>query len=313
MLKRLLFAILGAALILAGSVPSTAQSRAAIHMATIPIDSGSQPFYAADLGFFAKNGLDVKIDKISNGPAIAAAVVSGALDVGFSNLPSIESAYKKGIPLTVIAAAGLYSDDAPTSLLMVDKNSPAKTAKDLNGKTIATNGLKNIGEYAPDAWLDKNGGDSTTVKYVEMPFPEMAGALAQHRIDAAIIAEPALTKAKATARVIGKAYSAIGDEYLIGAFFSTTAWAKVHPDLVARFAASMRDAAVWANNNQLKSADVLAKYASIDAKTAATMTRSKFAEALTPALVQPTIDVSAKYKAFEGSFPAQELIFQPGR
>jgi NitT/TauT family transport system substrate-binding protein len=311
MLVRHLAALAVLVFALAGS--AVAQTPAPIHVATIPIDSGSEAFYAKDAGFFEKNGLDATVQPITNGPAIIAGVVGGAIDVGFSNLVSLEAAYKKGVPIVLIAAAGLYLDAAPTTLLMADDGSAIKTGKDLDGKIIATNGLKNIGQYAPAAWVDQNGGDSSTVKFVEMPFPEMAGALAQHRIDAAIIAEPTLSDARTTTRVLGKPYSAIGKEYLIGAWFASAAWAKAHPDLVARFAASMRDTAVWANANQAKSAAILAKYATIDPAVAAKMTRAKFAEALTPALVQPTIDITAKYKGIDASFPAQEMIYQAAR
>ncbi len=293
--------------------PVLAQTRPSVNVATIPIDSGSQAFYAKDAGFFEKAGLDAKVESITSGPAIIAGVASGAIDIGFSNLVSLETAYKRGVSIVVIAAAGLYLDSAPTTLLMVDKSSAVKTGKDLNGKIVATNGLKNIGQFAPAAWIDKNGGDSATVKFVEMPFPEMAGALAAHRIDAAIIAEPTLSDAKATTRVLGKAYSAVADQFLIGSWFASATWAKAHPDLVARFITAMRDSAVWANANQTKSADILAKYAQIDPKAAATMTRARFAENLTPALVQPTIDVTAKYKAIDAAFPAQEIIYQPTR
>jgi NitT/TauT family transport system substrate-binding protein len=309
MIRSLLFTL--AVLVLA--LPAGAQTKPAIHVATIPIDSGSQAFYAKDGGFFAKEGLDATVDSITAGPAIISGVVGGTIDIGFSNLVSLETAYKRGVPIVLIAAAGLYLDSAPTTLLMVDKSSTAKTGKDLTDKIIATNGLKNIGQYAPAAWVDQTGGDSATVKFVEMPFPEMAGALAAHRIDAAIIAEPTLSDAKATTRVLGKPYSAIGNEYLIGAWFTTAAWAKAHPDLVARFVAAMHDAAVWANANQSKSAEILAKYATIDPSVAAKMTRAKFAETLTPALVQPTIDIAAKYKAFDASFPAQDMIYQAAR
>jgi NitT/TauT family transport system substrate-binding protein len=301
------------ALALLVGAPVAAQTLAPMHVATIPIDSGSEAFYAKDAGFFAKEGLDANVEGIPNGPSIISGVVGGSIDVGFSNLVSLEAAYKKGVPIVLIAAAGLYLDAAPTTLLMVDKDSSIKTGKDLNDKIIATNGLKNIGQYAPAAWVDDNGGDSSTVKFVEMPFPQMAGALAQHRIDAAIIAEPTLSDAKTTTRVLGKPYSAIGKAYLIGAWFASAAWAKAHPDLVAKFAAAMHDTAVWANANQPKSALILAKYATIDPDVASKMTRAKFAEALTPALVQPTIDITAKYKGIDSPFPAQDMIYQAAR
>jgi NitT/TauT family transport system substrate-binding protein len=313
MLHRAVCSIAALALAVAAAGPAVAQTPAPIHVATIPIDSGSEAYYAKDAGFFAKAGLDANVESIPNGPAIISGVVGGSIDIGFSNLVSLEAAYKKGVPIVLIAAAGLYIDAAPTTLLMVDEGSPVKTGKDLDDKIIATNGLKNIGQYAPAAWVDQNGGDSSTVKFVEMPFPEMAGALAQHRIDAAIIAEPTLSDAKTTTRVLGKPYSAIGKEYLIGAWFANANWAKSHPDLIAKFVTAMHDTAGWANANQAKSAEILAKYATIDPAVAAKMTRARFAETLTPALVQPTIDITAKYKGIDAPFPAQDMIYQASR
>ena len=90
---------------------------------------------------------------------------------------SLAVAHARGVPVTIIAPAGLYATNAPTSVCGVAKNSPIKTAKDLNGKTVATNGLKNIGEFGPRAWIDKNGGDSSTVKFIEMPQNEVVGVL----------------------------------------------------------------------------------------------------------------------------------------
>ena len=50
----------------------------------------------------------------------------------------------------------------------------------------------------------------------------------------------------------------------------------------------------------------------MDPAALATMTRSRYAEQLTPALLQPVVDVSAKYNGF-GRFPAQDLIYTPVR
>jgi len=74
----------------------------------------------------------------------------------------------------------------------------------------------------------------------------------------------------------------------------------------------IHDTAVWANKNQAQSGQIVAKYTKVDPAVLATMTRSHYAEALTPAAMQPLIDVSAKYNGF-ATFPAQELIYVPGR
>jgi NitT/TauT family transport system substrate-binding protein len=298
------------ALVLA-AMPYTGRAQeAALKVATIPIDTGAEAFYGLDQGFFKKAGLDVSIERITNGPAIAAAVASGAVDVGFSNLVSLAIAFKRGVPITLIAPAGMYSTKAPTSTCVVAVNSPIKTAKDLNGKVFATNGLKNIGEFGPRAWIDKNGGDSSTVKFVEMPFPDMAGALTQGRIDAAVMAEPTMTESKGQTRFLSNCYDGIGSNYMIGAYFATTAWAGAHPDLVRKFQNAIRDTAQWANKNPAASAVILARESKMNPEIAAKMYRSVYPERLEAGVIQPVIDITAKYGALPASFPATDMMFQ---
>ena len=50
---------------------------------------------------------------------------------------SLAAAVERGLPFALIAGAGLYSTAKPTSMMIVAKNSPLKTAKDLSGKTVA--------------------------------------------------------------------------------------------------------------------------------------------------------------------------------
>jgi len=291
---------------------AVAQALAPLRIETIPFDAGSEAFYALDRGFFAKQGIDATVTPIGNGPAIAAAVASGAIDIGFSNSLSIETAYKKGLPFVFIAPAAVYSSAAPTSVLMVPKDSPLKTAKDLNGKTIAVNGLKNIAEYAPSYWIDKNGGDSSTVKFVEISPIETPAALDAHRVDAAHIAEPQISQAKATSRVFAKCYDLLGDGFMIAGYFTMRPWADAHPDLVRKFQAAMRDTALWANAgaNTDASADIMAKYAKLDPALVRSSVRAKFGTTLAAAAIQPTIDLAARYKLLD-TFPASELIYAP--
>jgi NitT/TauT family transport system substrate-binding protein len=298
------------ALLVSGRAPAAAQSAQPLRIETIPFDAGSEAFYALDMGFFAKQGLDATVQPIGNGPAIAAAVASGAIDIGFSNALSIETAYKKGLPFVFIAPAAVYSSAAPTSVLMVPKDSPLLTAKDLNGKTIAVNGLKNIAEYAPSLWIDRNGGDSSTIKFIEIGPTEIPAVLEAHRVDAAFVAEPQISQAKATSRVFAKAYDLLGDGFMIAGYFTTRQWADAHPDLVRKFQAAMHDTATWANAsaNIAKSADIMAKYAKLDPALVRSSVRAKFGTALAVAAIQPTIDLAAHYKLLD-AFPAGELIY----
>jgi NitT/TauT family transport system substrate-binding protein len=308
--RRTILAGLGAG-ISAAALPARARAADALRIACIPLDAGAEAYYANDLGYFREAGIDAQVETIASGAAITAAVASGAVDIGFSNLISIAVAYKHNIPVTLIAPGSLYTASIPTSVLMVPKNSPAKTAADLNGKTFGVNGLKTITQYAPQLWIDKNGGDSTTVKFIEMTFPQIIEALGANRIDAAIVADPFIAQAKANARILANAYDAIGSKYIIGCWFSTTQWASSHANLANRFAQVIARTAQWANTHKPQSGEILAKYSKMDPAVAATMLRVDYAPRFTKAEMQPVIDLAAKYGGLTTSFPADELIYKP--
>jgi NitT/TauT family transport system substrate-binding protein len=308
-MKRFRLILMGLALVLAASSPAISQTKDKITVAFPTVDPTAEVLYAYDMGLFEKAGLDVTLQPLSNGGAIAAGVASGAIDIGIGNVMAIESAHKKGIPLTCIAPGAANLNSAPSNVLIVSKNSPLHTAKDLNGKIIATNPLRGIGEVLTSDWMDKNGGDSTTVHYIEVPFPDAEGIVVQGRADASLSVEPFITQAKGDTRVISNPFAVLGDGYLITAYFAAAPWAQAHADVVARFAAVIRDTANWANANQSKSAEILAKYAHLDPAVVKQTIRARYATTLTPAQLQPTIDAAAHYKVLDGTFPAQEIIF----
>jgi NitT/TauT family transport system substrate-binding protein len=244
-----------------------------------------------------------------NGSAITAAVVGGSLDVGFSNMLSLATAHERGVPITVIAAASIYLSSAPTSVLMVPPDSTLRSAHDLNGKTVAVNGLKNITQLAVEACMDMNGGDSKSARVVEVAFPDLPAALRARRVDAALVAEPSIVAARAEgARIFAKAYDGVASEFLIGAWFASQSWAKTNADLVKRIAQAMREASTWANKNDAATAAILARSTKISPQTLRAMTRARYAERLDTALITPTIDAAARYGILRSAFPAQELI-----
>lgn len=299
--------LFGGAALLLQTARGGAQSTPTLRIATLPIESAAEVFYAKEMGFFAKAGLDVDIQTMQTSAAMAAAAASNAIDIGYSPVDSMATIHQKKVPVVIIAPANEYISPSRNAGLVLPANSTVRTGKDLNGKTIAVSNLRSLSENAVRAWMDRNGGDSTTVKCVEIPFPAMQGALDAGRIDGAWVAEPFITAAAKNGRVLEYGFDAISTRFLIGAWFTTVQWANDHRDVVARFASVIHETAVWANKNPALSGAIVAKYTKIDPAVLATMTRSRYGEQLTAASMQPLIDVDAKYNGF-ASFPAQELL-----
>src|ERR1700757_1214564 len=112
---------------------------------------------------------------------------------------------------------GFRSRPSPAALMVVPKNSPLRTAKDLEGKTIGLPGLGDQLQSAMMIWLQKNGADPARVKFVEVNPPTvMLGALAQGRIDAATPPEPIMTQSlQNDARIFGDPFSAVAPRFFI--------------------------------------------------------------------------------------------------
>jgi len=278
-----------------------------IRVATVPADAGSEVYYAQKLGFFKNNGLDVEITALTNGPAVTAAVIGGSADIGQSNVVSLAQAHERGIPVVIIAGANDYRVQAQESGMVVAADSPIHTAKDLTGKTIGVNGVRGIQEIGTDDWLDKNGGDSKSVKYLDLPFSAMADAVAQHRIDAAVITQPQLQAAldTKTVRQLADVYAAIANDFLLGGWFGMSPWVQAHPQLAAAFAKSIYQSAKWANTHQAESAVILEDATKVHMDR--TDHRVPFAEALIPGDVQKLIDICAKYGILKATFPANQI------
>jgi NitT/TauT family transport system substrate-binding protein len=299
------FGILG---VLSLTAVSAAELPTPLRIATLPLDAGSAAFYAQDQGFLRDAGLSSDIQIISNGGAITAAVASGAVDIGFSNLVSVIGAFKHGVAVKVVAPGSLDLAESPTTILMTSKDSTAKSGADLNGKTIAVNGLANILQFGAQAWIDKNGGTSSSVHFVEMPFPTMINALATNRVDAAVVVEPFVTAAKAVGHTLAAIDSAIAPRLLIGCWIASDAWVKANPVTLTRFVQAMSKAAVWANGHRKESAAILARHTDLPETTIATMQRATFPTRTVIAEVQPVIDLTAKYGNIGPTFPASQII-----
>ena len=271
------------------------------------MESFAEAYYARDMGFFTNAGLDVQIEQFTNGAGSATAIAGGSLDIGISTVTMMANAAIHGVPLVYIAGGALF-DGTPTTALIVGKTAKIATAKDFVGKTVAVVGLKDGTHLPLVVWLMKNGVDPATVSVIELPFPSMVPAIARGTVAGAVCAEPFITAGGDDVRVLTLVHDAIAPRFMTGGFFSSGAWVKANAPVAKRFAAAVYQTARWANANRAKSADILQKYAKIDPAIITRMTRTDFADSLTPAMIQPSLDWAYKAKFLERPVNAGEMI-----
>ena len=195
-------------------------------------------------------------------------------------------------------------------MFFVPKDSTAQSGRDLDGKTIACVGIKGLAQLGTQAWLDKTGGNSSSVKFLELSGAQIAVALADGRIDGAFVPEPFVSASRKVARAITNPMMAIAPTFLSAPHVAMLPWAKAHQDEVRKFQTAIRNAAVWANKNHDRTAEILVRVAHANPEIVAASVRAEFGERLDPAQLQPLINVTAKYDGIP-AFPATDIIYTP--
>ena len=219
------------------------QETVTLKVGVIPSADVAPLYVGIKQGFFEAEGLKVEPQLAEGGAAIIPSVLSGDYQFGFSNTTSLIIAASKQLPVQIVSQgvlAGTGPDDA-WDAIVVRKGADIKTAADLEGKSVAVNTLNNIGPVTINNWVERNGGDYTKIKYVEVPFPDMGAALEAGRVDAAFTVEPAFSGALAGgATTLFHSYEEVAPNMTVATYFASDQYIAENKDVVERFRRAMQ-------------------------------------------------------------------------
>jgi NitT/TauT family transport system substrate-binding protein len=288
----------------------TAQERTVITVAGPPNEGYKDVYYGVKAGLFAKYGLDVQPRIVNGGAVVLAGLAGGSYDVAYSNLVPILQAYAHGLPFQIIAPSTLFVGAHQQNAMLVLKDAPYRKARDLDGKTIGTQSLQDLNSVAMRAWIDKNGGDASTLHILEVPSAAAVASLTSHRIEAMALSEPLLTEAldSGKVRIFAKPQTAIADRFQAQAFVANTEFVTQHQDAMARFARAMHESAIYNNAHLVETAGLVASFSAVPSDVIVRTVRSIDAEYAAPRNIQPVIDFAFKYNMLTRTFPAEEII-----
>ncbi|AZQ38883.1 nitrate ABC transporter substrate-binding protein [Streptomyces cyaneochromogenes] len=239
-----------------------------VKLGLIPIVDVAPLYLGQKKGFFEKQGLKLEFTTAQGGAAIVPGVVSGQFQFGFSNVTSLMVAQTNGVPVKAvangIASTGVRGKDF--NGLMVKKDSPVKSAKQLEGKKVAINTLKNINETAVRQAVRVAGGDPDKVTLVEMAFDQMPAALDQGQIDAACVVEPATATIRSQGgREIASPLIDIAPELTVAMYFTSTQYARQNPDVVKKFQDATAESLAYAEAHPDEARQIVTTYTKIPA------------------------------------------------
>jgi NitT/TauT family transport system substrate-binding protein len=262
-------------------------------------------------GFFKAEGLELETLPLAGGAPIINGVVSGDLQFGWTNVISLYQARVGGFDFKLIAGGATNVKAKNEShAIQVAKNSPLKTAKDLEGKTVAVNTLNNIVHLMAMAWIDKNGGSSSKVKFVEVPFPQMQATLSAGKVDAISVHEPFATAAieKGISRVLAQPWGEVLPKFLIASWFASEKWLVKNKETGQAFVRAIGRGIDAIQADPEGSRAAMVKWAGLNPDLAGKIGLPVFEKGVSEKDIQATIDLTLKYKLIAKAFKARDVI-----
>lgn len=290
--------------------------KAKIKVAVIPglIDiAGYKRAQAA--GYFKAEGLEVQDVSIKTGAQAPPMLVSKQIDFAFGNWTSAVGAQAQGTFSKAggeIAVADALTASEGMTALVVLKDSPIKSPKDLKGKTIGVNAQKSNVTLTSDAVLAANGVQSSDVTYQVVPTADALNALKNHLVDAMSLQEPNLTQAKQSLGVVTVADRATGPvaNFPVSGYVTTGDFAKANPKTIAAFQRAMAKGQADMTNRQTLE-DTLLQYTTIKPDVAKLVVAGIFPTSVDKTRLQRLADLMLTYKILTTKLDVSSM-FLPG-
>ena len=284
---------------------------ATLNVGVIPIADVAPLYLGMKKGFFEEEQLTIKPQLAEGGAAITPAVVSGDFQIGFSNTISLLIAASQDLPVEIISQGvlGGKTEEEAWADLLVLKDGPIKEPKDLEGKTIAVNTLKNICEVTIKASLEEEGVAVDKLEFAEVPFPDMNAALEAGRVDGACVVEPFVSQGKAgKARGIAPFYVRTAPDLTVATYFTSTQYAEENADVVDRFVTAMNRSLTYAQSHPDEVREVLLDYTEIPPEAAEAIKLPVWRPDLNEPTIELLSELSLKYGLIEEQPDLEELI-----
>ena len=207
-------------------------------------------------------------------PALLSGDIQFAIGQPFG--PIRADAQDLGIVIVGDYANSLAEGDDVNAVVALGDSGITRPA-DLAGKKVSVNTIGAAGDLTIRKAVQDDGGDPSTIEFVEVAFPDVPAQLEAGTMDAAWAPDPfrgMIVGGGGTSVV--QPYQATIPGLSVLTSITTQKLIDEDPDLVAAYSAAMAEALEWASGNEEAVRDAIATNLEIPAEAAAGITLPKF-------------------------------------
>jgi NitT/TauT family transport system substrate-binding protein len=214
--------------------------------------------------FATRTSKETRFDsqRFTDFPTIVESIKSGRLEATFMIAPLAMKLREQGVPVKIV-----YLGHRDGSTVMVRSDLPAKDLRDLRGKTFAIPSKYSNQYLVIRKLMDDQGVKPEEIRFVELPPPDMPGALAARAIDAYFVGEPHAAKAEldGSGRVLYHAKD-IWPHFISCVLVVHEKLIRERPEVVRDLVRGIAESGEWAETHRLEAAKVAAPYFRQDEK-----------------------------------------------
>jgi NitT/TauT family transport system substrate-binding protein len=189
-------------------------------------------------------------------PTIVESMKGNRLEASFMIAPLAMKLREQGMPVKI-----LYLGHRDGSTVMVRKDLAVKDLRDLRGKTFAIPSKYSNQNLVIHKLMEDQGVKPDEIRFVELPPPDMPGALAAKAIDAYFVGEPHAARAEldGTGRVLYHAKD-IWPHFISCVLVVNERLIKERPAVMRDLVRGIAQSGEWAELHRLSAAKVAAPY-----------------------------------------------------
>lgn len=282
----------------------------------VPYSDDASLFYAQSSGIFKKHGLNVTFVPQASPVAVEASMASGTEQFGFITVPVLINLNSKGVNVKCVSSVDGNQPSTPandSTVLVAAKGSGIKSVKDLAGKNVAEVQLTSLNALAVQVLAKQAGIDPTSIHQIAIPFPQMPAALAQGRVQAAVIVAPFTQSALSEgATVLTHPNVDLFPNGTVTCLDAMGSYIDANPTTVSEFRAAMNESIAYSKTHQAEVKQTLVKGLNLPPAVAAKQTlATDWNSTLNPATITSIEHYMKQYGMITSEPPAANMIWNP--
>lgn len=299
----------------APTTPTSTEGLRHVRVAALPIAETAALWAGISEGIFARHGLEVEVLPAQGGALAIPALTNGDLDFAIGQPFGPFRADLQDLGVVIIGNyASSYATGDDINAVVASKASGITRPRELAGRKVSVNSLGAAGDVTIMESVAKDGGDPSTIQFVEVAFPDVPAQLEAGNIDAGWVPEPFVSqlKGRGDTVVVAPYQNTIPGLTTLTTFTTATLIAE-QADVVDDFAAAMKETLTWAKdpaNDAAMRQALKANMPQLPPAVADALPLPDFGWDVNTADLQKLIELALKYEVLPSSPDLDRLVQQ---